>query len=250
MKHKFTPFDVWEELGITEHYGGVYATQRLIGLCGINPGQNILEIGCGTGYTACLLAKKYHIDVVAIDIRPKILEQAKKRIVKEDVEDKVTTIEADAQELPLPANTFDAVIVESVLVFCDKKKVSSELYRVLKPNGVFGANEATYLKPPPKQLHKFLSELVGADIRQEGEWRAVFREVGFVDVSSTVYKINLWEQFVSHIRVDGVRKFASAWIRAISDPTIRGTYFNKELLKIWRKFPSYVGYGLYVGRKT
>lgn len=256
MKQKFTPADIWEKLGITEHYGGVYATQRLIELCGIKLGQYVLDIGCGTGYTACLLAKKYRANVVSVDINPKILELTKKRIIDEGVSDKVTTIESDAQELTLPANTFDATIAESVLVLCNKKKVSSEMYRVLKPNGVFGDNELTYLKPPPKQLVEFLSESVGSDVRllQEDEWRAVFRESGFVDVSSAVYTLNPWVQLISHLRVDGARKYISAIVQSISDPTIRGTFFNKDMLKNlsrygW-KISEYLGYGLYMGRKN
>lgn len=157
-QEKITVSDLWEKLGITKHWGSIPATQRLIELCNITPDQYVLEIGCGTGYTACLLAKKYNADVVAVDINPKILELAKKRIIEEGVSDKVTTYQADAHELPFPANTFDTVIAESVLAFCDQKKISSEVYRVLKPSGVFGDNEATYLKTPPEQLLALFSD--------------------------------------------------------------------------------------------
>ena len=59
MAKKFKPADLWEKLGITEHVGGVYASRRLIKLYDINLGQYVLGIGCGTGYTACLLAKEH-----------------------------------------------------------------------------------------------------------------------------------------------------------------------------------------------
>ena len=62
--------------------------------------------------------------------------------------DKVKVTEADAHALPFPSDTFDAVLAESVLIFCEKNKVASEVYRVLKPGGVFGDNEATYVKHP------------------------------------------------------------------------------------------------------
>ena len=51
------PFDIWQSGGMTEHLGGVAATRRLLELCSPLPGQRVLDIGCGTGYTACLLAK-------------------------------------------------------------------------------------------------------------------------------------------------------------------------------------------------
>jgi len=119
--------------------------------------------------------KKYQADVVAADITPTVLEEAKKRIAREKASSKVKVIEADAHALPFPPNTFDAVLAESVLAFCEKAKVSSEVYRVLKPNGVFGDNEATYVKPPPAQLRSLVSKMTGADVEvlQEDEWLGI-----------------------------------------------------------------------------
>jgi len=252
VKRKFTAADIWEKTGITEHEGGIYATQRLIELCGISPGQLVLDIGCGTGYTSCLLSREYQVEVVAIDVSPNILEQAKRRIREQEAIDRATTIQADAHELPFRVNTFDAAIAESVLVHvCGKKRVFSEVHRVLKPSGVFGDNELTCLKPPPRELLPFLSQSLGIDRPplQKGEWRSVFREAGFVHVSSTVSAMNEWVMFTSHLRVDGVRKYVSAIVRGISDPTIRSTFFNKDMLRAALEFSPYVGYGLYVGRK-
>jgi ubiquinone/menaquinone biosynthesis C-methylase UbiE len=250
---KFTIFDFWDRIGITKHWGSIYATQRLIQSCNITPNQQVLEIGCGTGYTSCLLARKHQANVTAVDISSKLLEQTKRRIKEQDVSDKVTTIQADAHKLPFQANTFDAIIAESVLAFCDKKKASSELYRVLKPNGAFGDNEATYLKPPPKQLLTLFSESsFGVPLRvlQEEEWRAVLRQAGFVDLSSSVHAVNLWEQFINNLRVDGVRRYIPALCQGILDSTIRATFLKKDMLKKSLQFLPYLGYGLYVGRKV
>jgi len=253
-REKFTIYDAWERFGITKHWGTITATRRLIELCNITPGQYILDIGCGTGYTACLLAKNYQVDVIAADIRSKVLEEAKKRIAEEGVGDRVKTMEADAHELPFPSNTFDAVIAESVLAFCDKMKVSSEVYRVLKPGGVFGNNEGTYLKPPPAQLPSFLLKSYGLDVKllQEDEWRAVYREAGFEVMSSTVYPFNYIEQFLGELRVDGIRIRLLAWLKAFSDPTMRRTIFkmDRDTRQGLRQFLSHIGYGLYVSRKV
>lgn len=249
---KFGAYDIWERFGMTKHLGSIYATRQLIKLYNITPGQYILDIGCGTGYTACLLAKEYQVDVVAADITSRVLEVAKKRIIKENVGNKVTTIEGDAHKLPFPSNTFDAVIAESVLAFCDKTKVSSEVYRVLKPDGIFGDNEATYLKLPPAQLTSWLSKSsLGIDVQllQQDEWQAVYREAGFEDVSSTVYPIKFRHEF-SNLRVYGIRRYLSALVQSIFDPSIRRTFFKKDMLKAMRQFSSCVGYGLYVSRKV
>jgi len=250
---KFTIYDSWERFGITKHWGTVAATRRLIELCRITSGQRILDIGCGTGYTACLLAKEYDVNVVAADIRLKVLEETKKKITKENVGNKVTTIEADAHKLPFPSNTFDAVIAESVLAYCDGRKVSSEVYRVLKPSGFFGNNEGTYLKPPPAQLPSFLSKSLGLDVKllQEDEWRVVYREAGFEVISSSLYPFDYIGQFIGEFRVDGIRRRLSAWSKIFSDPTVRRTIFemDRDTRQGLSQFLSCVGYGLYVSRK-
>ena len=248
----FTVFDIWEQLGVTEHLGGLAATRRLLEFCRITPGQCVLDIGCGTGYTACLLAKRYQVEVVAADISPSVLAWAKKRIEEQSVSEHVTLVEADAHALPFPEGIFDAVIAESVLVFCDQPHVSAEVFRVLKRGGVFGANELTYLSPPPPQLRTMLASIFGTALRpmMTDEWAAVFREAGFSEVVSTLNKIRLLEQLRSHLRVDGIRRYCSALYRGIADPTIRSAFFNKDVFQAARRFSSYVGYGLYTGRKS
>jgi ubiquinone/menaquinone biosynthesis C-methylase UbiE len=253
MEHqRFNAADVWEKLGITEHLGGIYATQRLLERCRIIPGSHVLDIGCGTAYTACLLAKQYGMRVVAADISSRVLERARERIEGEALSEHVTIVQADIHALNFPAEAFDAVIAESVLVFCDKARAAAEMYRVLKPSGVVGDNEFTFLKSPPLEFRTLLlAANFGLDIQPllREEWRGVLERAGFLDVSTDVSQLSLREQFVSHIRVDGWRKYFAAVAHGLAGPGVRATFFNRDMLRGWLAYPAYVGYGLYAGRK-
>ena len=250
----FTTRDEWEKLGLTNHIGGIKTTRRLIEWCGITPGQYVLDVGCGTGYTACLLAKKYHVDVAAVEITPTVLEEARKRVATERASNKVKVIEADAHALPFPSDTFDAVLAESVLVFCEKAKVSSEVYRVLKPGGVFGDNEATYVTPPPTQLRSLASKLAGIDVEilQEHEWLAIFEGAGFEVIQSTVntlHSIDYIRELFDELRIDGVLRRLSA-LKVFFDPTFRRTFLmDREPRQAIRQMMSYMANGLYASRK-
>ena len=248
----FNAVDVWEKLGITEHLGGIDASQRLIQACGITSGMYVLDIGCGTGYTACLLARHYGAQVVASDINERVLDRAQERIKREALHGRVTTLQADIHDLKFPAEVFDAVITESVLVFCDKTQAAAEVFRVLKPGGVFGDNEFTFLKPPPPEWSKLLSSAYfGLDIQPLlGEaWQNIFQEAGFVNICAEVSRLSLRKQLSSHIRVDGWRKYLSSVFRGLTIPGVWATFFRRDMIQAWRAYPTYVGYGLYVNRK-
>lgn len=249
---RFNATDVWEKLGVTEHLGGIDATQRLIQRCAITPGKYVLDVGCGTAYTACLLARQCGAHVAAIDISDKVLARARERIKRESLSDCVTTAQMDIHALDFPIETFDAVIAESVLVFCDKPQVTAEVFRVLKRGGVFGDNEFTFLKSPPPEWKTLLSSAnFGLDIQPllSEAWQNVFEQAGFVNISAEVSGLSLRKQFVSHIRVDGWGKYFAAMVRGLASPGVWATFFNPKMLKAWRVYPTYVGYGLYVSHK-
>lgn len=249
-RQQSTPFDIWEKGGITEHMGGVYATHRLIELCRLASDQTVLLVGCGTGHTACYLARDYRARVVALDISPRSVQEAKERIDRADIRDRITVMQADAHRIACPDHAFDAVIAESVLVFCDAEQVAAEMCRALKPAGVLGVNELTFLKPPPEQLLSLLREALDIRAFQEDEWQSIFTRAGYVDVSSVVRKISLREQLASHVKVDGVRKYLASIVSGVTDAGIRRVFFNRGMLDAVRQFLPCVGYGLYAGKKA
>lgn len=249
----FNAVDVWEKLGITEHLGGIKATEQLLASCRIKSDSRVLDIGCGTGYTACLIAQRYGAQVVAADISIRVLEHTRKRIMAHAAGEQVTLVQADIHALDFPAETFDVVIAESVLVFCDQPRAAAEVHRVLKRGGVFGDNEFTFLKPPPPEWEKLLSSAYfGLDLQPllGGEWQRLWEQAGFVDVSTAVSRLSLGEQFASHMRVDGWRKYLTAVARGLALPGVWAAFFNREMRRAWREYPRYVGYGLYRGVKA
>jgi len=243
------PFSIWKQGGLTEHLGGVSATRRLLARCRLAPGQRILDIGCGTGWAACYLARKYHVQTTALDISLRSVTEASGRVAMDGCVGFAHVILADAHHLPFASDSFDAAIVESVLVFCDAEAVSLEAHRVLKPGGVLGANEFTFLKPPPAELTSLLTDGLGIRAFRQEEWAAILTRAGFAQVASSVHRINMWEQMKSHMQADGLRRYLSGMRAGLQDASIRAAFFNRQMLRAARQFLPYVGYGLYTARK-
>lgn len=116
-----TYFELQSFTGATKHMGGLRTTKELIELCGIDEESFVLEVGCGVGATATYMAKEIGCRVMAVDIRPSMIERAKERAARERVEERVEFRVADATDLPFENASFEAVLVESVTTFIDDK---------------------------------------------------------------------------------------------------------------------------------
>jgi len=227
--------------------GGVRATERLLSMTGLFRGQRALEIGCGSGYTTCLMAGK-GIEVVAMDIDAGVLARAKARASGRGVSESVIWIQADAHNLPFKDSAFDVVIAESVLAYCDAGRVCGEAYRVIKPGGAMGVNELTCLRPPDPVLKAFMRRGFGVSAIQEREWTSTMKMTGFTDVISGTYSIRLTGQFLNKMKIDGLRRtMATAW--QFINPPVASVKINPKVLVVALKYRSYVGYGLYAGKK-
>lgn len=103
----------------------------------INPGEAVLDIGCGAGVDTIVAATLVGPTgtVTGIDMVPEMLAQAKENVRIMDLKN-VTFTEASAEKLPLPDASFDVVISNGAFnLIPDKSGALAESFRVLKPKG-------------------------------------------------------------------------------------------------------------------
>lgn len=243
------PTKIWSTSGITEHLGGVDATRHLLKFLPAGENAVILDLGCGTGFTTCLLAHQGYSIIFAMDYSFGNLLKTRARIEREGCSAAVCLICVDANHLPLAKNIINGIITESVLVFTDLPKSLYEIHRVLQSGGTLVDNELTYFSSPPIEMEKLLTELFGIQTSQKEGWMDQYRRAGLDLVESSVHKISLIEQMKSHLRVDGLINYFKAVYMGLADKTIRRTFFNREMLKPFLSFRKYIGYGLYVLQK-
>ena len=97
-------------------------------------GKVVLELGVGNGKTLISILKQKPKKVYAIDFSAKAIEKS-----REIFGDAATFIKANARKIPLPDNSVDAVLAYYVLnnsLEKDRKKIISEIYRVLTKKGI------------------------------------------------------------------------------------------------------------------
>jgi phosphatidylethanolamine/phosphatidyl-N-methylethanolamine N-methyltransferase len=107
--------------------------RRAVARLPVRPGDEILEIGVGTGLSLPLYPR--HCRVTGIDISEPMLEQARARLRELDRDD-VSLRRMDARRLHFADASFDHVIAPYVIsVVPEPEKVMLEIARVCRPGG-------------------------------------------------------------------------------------------------------------------
>jgi SAM-dependent methyltransferase len=112
----------------------VRAAEAFVSRLDIAPGARVLDIACGTGNVTIPLAR-IGARATGVDIATNLLEQARERAAAEGLE--IVFDEGDAEQLPYPDASFDAVVTMFGAMFAPRPEiVASECARVLKPGGL------------------------------------------------------------------------------------------------------------------
>ena len=88
----------------------------LMDYLGAGPGIRILDVGCGSGFLARLLARALaDVQIVGLDADHKMLALAQQMLAREDLADRMALQQGDTYRLPYPAETFNLVTSHTLL---------------------------------------------------------------------------------------------------------------------------------------
>lgn len=97
------------------------------------PGQRLLDLGCGTGWVGAALAG-HELRMTGVDLSERMLVHARER----DIYENLHASEIHHYLAATPPHSFDIVCAADVLIYIgDLKALFDQVHRVLRPGGLF-----------------------------------------------------------------------------------------------------------------
>ena len=225
--------------------GYLEVAQKVIDEIRLQPGERVLDVGCGPGSLDRWLAHRTGgaNPIVGMDISPYLLREAKALARSEGLEGVIEFREAGAEDLPFPDDSFDVSMSFTVIQAVDADRMLGEMMRVTKPGGRIGilANAA--------DRSKIINLPLRAELKAKAEAAqgGAANPLGCRDASlyrrfyqAGLIKVKIFPQLATH--TDSVRlRFMQSdifpalnpeemqeWRAAVAEGETEGTYFIAE----------------------
>ncbi len=149
----------------------------------LKPGETVLDLGSGRGMDVFKASRIVGDDglVIGVDRLADMVEKAKVISEKKNFLN-TKFIQSDIDDLKIEDESIDCVISNCVINLCnDKKKVYSEIFRVLKPGGRISISDVIQINKLPTDVQNdpiFHATWVGGSITSE-KLKTILEEVGF-----------------------------------------------------------------------
>ncbi len=126
---------------------------RLLGLMDLQPGQRVLDIGCGKAELLLRAIERYRVGAVGIDRSAQVLEQARQAAALRTPLADLTLHELDVASFSVPEGSFDAALCIAGPYGIGEVRA---LARMVKPGGLVLLGDHFWQAPPPPEYLAFL----------------------------------------------------------------------------------------------
>jgi SAM-dependent methyltransferase len=172
---------------------------RMLEMCPVAAGGQVLDVGCGLGHEACRLAERVgpQGQVVGIDASSAMITEARRRVVGLTLP--VTFEVGDAEQAALADNSFDLCRTERVLRYVNRPEAAlAEMTRLARSGGSVLAfdfdSDQTIVDVPDPALARRIAVLLDAAVPHPWIGRQLFgpfKGAGLGDVRVTPHAVAL-----------------------------------------------------------
>ncbi|SRR5260221_8608824 len=181
--------------------GGADSARACIARLGLKPGMRVLDVGCGLGGSAFLMAREHGVSVHGIDVSANMLASARERLRSQGLASLVTLEHADVLALPATPG-YEVIYSRDVFLHIhDKPRLMAQLRGLLLPGGLlfftdYGRGEGN----ASAEFSAYISQRQ-YDLRTVQDYRALLEQAGFHHVAAEDHTL----EFMSIMRSELTR---------------------------------------------
>ncbi len=158
-------------------------------------GEVGVDLGCGAGGITLHLARHLGLaSMVGFDVERPVIAAATARAAAEATADRIRFVQAPPGPLPFADAGFDLAFSKDALIHVpDKEALFAEIFRILRPGGVFAASDwlIGHDGPPSPDMVAYIqAEGLSFGMASARRYGAAMMAAGFVEVTTT--SRNLW----------------------------------------------------------
>jgi phosphoethanolamine N-methyltransferase len=150
-------------------------------------GKRVLDIGCGTGGATLFIAERFGAEVLGVDVEAGVVEKATIAAAGRGMSEKARFQTIQPGPLPFSDAGFDVVFSKDAIIHIeDKHWIAAEIFRILKPGGMFAASDWMRGEDGPmsdRLRHYIEAEGLGFGAASPDRYFAALRSAGFETVS-------------------------------------------------------------------
>lgn len=177
--------------------GGMETTQEFVESLNLQPGQLVLDVGCGIGGGDFYMAENFGTQVLGIDLSQNMISFARAQSAAIDSSSVKFEVQ-DCTKVEFPDASFDVIYSrDTILHIQDKRALFARFYKWLKPGGRVLISD--YCRAPCSNSSAEFLEYIrqrGYDLRSVEAYGELLRAAGFVDVVAE----DRTEQFVKVLK--------------------------------------------------
>lgn len=208
--------------------GGAETTNEFCKKLDLQPGQKILDVGCGIGGSAFHMAKLYGAEVRGVDLSTNMITIALENQAKleDDVKTKICLEITDITKATYPEESFDVIYSRDTLLHIgDKEILFANFLKWLKPGGKLLISD--YCRGDQEHSERFLRYVAqrGYHLLTVPDYGAILSKVGFKDVEAkdvTDYFVDILhremkffegqkEEFIRDFTADDYNEILQGW---------------------------------------
>ncbi|MGB5706634.1 MAG: methyltransferase domain-containing protein [Arenicellales bacterium] len=178
--------------------GGRTMARELIAKLGLKEGSKVLDVGCGLGGSAFLMAREFGLKVDGVDLSANMIEMARSKLKAHKIEDRVCLELGDCLEINRQ-RSYDGIYSRDVFLHIqDKVRLFKMLHSVLRPQGrLLFTDYCCSEKPWSEGFARYVEDR-SYSLNTLPEYSEIISDAGFGDVQCSDWT----DRFIDILRSD------------------------------------------------